>query len=160
MEHFGVLNSLIKEHNKKYNEQRRLYRKLGKLRKDSWSGTISSYTIYHHEPKYSNPNRLSNYDGRYAFPYEVITDKKELVAYRKWCRVAAKWRRVKLEARELLNGIRAVGKVYGTKVQTRSEDGFSFNRPFFITIGDRKMPIKKFMDDHMFDEIILKGEIT
>jgi hypothetical protein len=86
----------------------------------------------------------------------VFTSKKNIAEYRKWYKVAASWRQAKWEAHEMLCGIRAVGKVYGTKVQTRSNDGMSFNRPFFIEIEGQKKPIKRFMDDQAFEDIILK----
>lgn len=163
MEHFDVLALLIQEHKKKYNEQRRLCHRLTKLRRGSdWDEILGSEPamISCDKLEYSDPHTLQStglgYVGIHFLVHIKLPLRKDQADYRKWCRTAAQWRRVKREVLELLNGIRAVGKVYGTKVQTRSNDGNSFNRPFFIEIEGRKIPIKEFMSDQVFEDIVLR----
>lgn len=161
MDHYSTLVLLIKEHREKYNEAKRIYRRLRKAEQESeWRRAMVGYNAFHAMRSTSDPKYLTTgpYDRpRDRVPVEaVFQNKKQIAEYRKWCRLAASWRRAKWEAHELLCAMRAVGKVYGTKIQTRSNDGNSFNRPFFITIDGRKIPIKRFLDDQAFEEIILK----
>lgn len=159
MDHFETLAKLILAHKDKYNEVKRTYRQMRNIEKLPWKREVI-HRVSTHSRKYSNPNYIYIH-GQNHGPIDAASCFKftnDLADYRKWCRLASKWRRVKQEAYELLCGIRAVGKVCGTKVQTRSKNGMSFNKPFFIDIDGRKITIKEFMRDQMFEQIVLKED--
>ena len=159
MDHFSTLALLIETHRKKYNELKRLYRQLNKSERGSeWRRQLVGYNVWCTSLENSHPKFVVPGLGQRAPVESVLNSKHDIAQYRKWCRLAASWRQAKWDAHELLCGIRAVGKAYGTKVQTRSNDGNSFNRPFFIEIDGVKKPIKKFMDDQAFEDIILRGD--
>ena len=157
MEHFGTLAMLIRAHRDKYNEKKRLYREMRKLEWLPWNRYTDKYNVSASNSNTSSPNYFINKHGIEDIE-NVLKFKNDISDYRKWCRAAAKYRRLHREAKQLLDGIRAVGKVCGTKVQTRSDDGFSFNKPFFIEIEGIKMPIKDFLNHQMFEEMFFKGK--
>ena len=101
------------------------------------------------EPRFSDP--------RDRHPMSCL-NRKDLAEYRKWCRLASKWRRLKRECKALLDAMRVVGRLYETKVQTKSDSGYSFNKPFYIYLGETKIPIKKFLDDQEFEDIMFGEE--